>query len=137
MREILFRGKRMTDGKWVRGSLLNGGDGDFYICPDGDSWYLIKPETVGQFTGFIDKNGKKIFEGDILFKPQQHVFTRFFNSENQLFVVKWSMDNGLWFFAAYDPSCPYGGGGSSTEALALEKVGNIHDNRDMRWLLST
>lgn len=68
-REILFRGKRPNSGKWIQGYLFE---------KDGFSWILsdrfsspecsceVIPETVGQFTGLTDKNGVKIFEGDIL-----------------------------------------------------------------------
>lgn len=81
MRDILFRGKTTKDGRWVYGS---------YLCPSHHwhkfgihrSWiidafanggylalaerYAVVDETVGQFTGFIDKNGTMIFEGDFV-----------------------------------------------------------------------
>ena len=144
MREILFRGKRIANGEWVEGCLLNFDEesGYVFICPffhgastmpvsrivEYTSLY-VNPETVGQFTGLTDKNGKKIFEGDIL-KYQINIKTAI--------VGKIAFLCGAFVFESeeLDRECDIAFATFADDEIALpenciEVIGNIHDNPEL------
>lgn len=122
MREILFRSKRKNDGKWVYGFYLNrSNDKEDIHCimekfPATKGQHVM-PETVGQYTGLTDKNGKKIFEGDIL---NCHSLDGVNDFRNR--IVVWSE-----LFLCFKADKPLYGDGLQI----YEVIGNIHDNPEL------
>lgn len=126
-REILFRGKS-KNGQWVYGSLVVSENTDpaiYYEVGKGVvkqlDWCYVSPDTIGQYTGLKDKNGKKIFEGDIV------------TGQNCRFVVKY--DERQAEFVAVNLTLPKGFGlpMSQTWINETNKIicGNIHDNPEL------
>jgi uncharacterized phage protein (TIGR01671 family) len=136
MREIIFRGKIKRTGEWIYGFYgENSGTGDAQISPIKDCCFkIIIPETVGQYTGLCDKNGKKIFEGDIIHslyancKINEHIEKVVFRdgafkSENA--------EGGFFAKIAGQGSPKHLPNDTSVYMIECEIIGNIHDNPEL------
>lgn len=125
MREILFRGKSLKDNEWTEGYYCRygwtGKEKD-YIIPDyASALYAVEVEsnTLGQFTGLTDKNGVKIFEGDIV------------RYGDTIHKVVFEQRNGTAYFGlVYSPieTLPFG---HYQDLRQLEVIGNIFDNPEL------
>lgn len=136
MREILFRGKRKDNSEWICGSLVIRGNQYFIFTGEIKNfggminwiWYETNPEIVCQYTGLTDRNGRKIFEGDIV-KINNDVKEAFEISDGAViyrggsFIVGNSSGNGTLnsLFAITDINY----------VLRGEVIGNIFDNPEL------
>ena len=132
MREILFRGKQVGNGEWVEGNLITGKwyldereivaiaplDNAFYPHCEMSEWYEVDPATVGQYTGLTDKNGKKIFEGDIV--EEYDIWGEF----ERFGTVSWHDLFCAWHIGK--PKAMY-----NSPVASYVVIGNIHDNREL------
>ena len=129
MREILFRGKRLDNGEWMYGSFcmdaleqfngLCGVDGFIRLYDKAKGkmqTYEVDRETVGQYTGLKDKNGKKVFEGDIVRKTNKGRHPEIFIAN----IRTCFYTNEEVYYGPFD---------HFTESCEYEVIGNIHDNK--------
>ena len=149
MREILYKGKRKDNGEWVEGYYVYRGEeystidtnAHFIVAHDmcGLIWYEVIPESVSEFTGLPDNNGKKIFEGDIV----KAVFKPYFIGSYA--IGKVVFENGTFKIAVYQSknASTYKKFTKETARAysiennfidrnySLEVIGNIHDNPEL------
>ena len=141
MREILFRGKRKDNSKWVEGSLVSYRKcnsaailasktvafvpiGSTVFCSD--SFFEIDVETVGQYTGLTDKSGTKIFEGDYIV-CRQAIQGNFIDEHIEMGYVE--MKHGA--FGLHRKQGYYRPFKDWLENYEYEVIGNIHDNPEL------
>ena len=119
MREILFRGKRVDNGEWVYGDLNRYYANKGMFIAETQSTYAmhtISEETIGQYTGLTDKNGTKIFEGDIVKDYYGRVEKCFYNEARKRLMFE-----GINYTRDFEFA-------SESE---YEVIGNIHDNPEL------
>lgn len=139
MREILFRGKQTDNGEWIEGAYspfhLNFGEREekphiIIISDDEDIdglWCEVIPETVGQYTGLTDKNGRRIFEGDIV-----RYGTNTDRADNkEIYEVVFETRGGSRYFGIRISEIETWQFCFEVPAKLMEVIGNIHDNPEI------
>ena len=151
MREILFRGKRLQGGNWVEGYFFKSdinkeeresGKATLIFTPDCDTFimvpechnsFMVVSATVGQYTGLNDKNGKRIFEGDILrIAKISDGLGSYYHPPLDYpvnVVVKWDLCAWMWETLCEDKR--YISFPNAWCHYECEIIGNIHDNPEL------
>ena len=142
MREILSRGKRLADGEWIEGFYVRIYDskgnvshriypgyaesdcGEFY-----PEWFEVDPDTIGQYIGRCDKNGKNIFEGDILRRYSDYCEAYF--SEGVVNYGKFNCGCCDGVYGWYLEGGDIRNLDVDAAHMDIEICGNIHDNPEL------
>ena len=128
MREIKFRGKRVDSGEWVYGYYVSEPDNKYYILADMKfDYWIIDPETVGEFIGLTDKNGVEIYESDIV-KSTALANDHHQKGNIERFIVNHFMGNFCLKFLNSESCSPIY---PIIVSHDIEVIGNIHQNADL------
>lgn len=121
-REIKFRGKNY-ENKWKYGDLVQekwGQGKAIMIKKDTTAWSVLE-DTVGQYTGLHDKNGKEIYEGDIVVDKEDEVMGE----------ITWNEEEASFYFSILYENGTYEEEKLNDWASVLEVIGNIYDNPEL------
>lgn len=139
-REVIFRGKRLDNGKWLYGDFMHDNHQGCYIFPnDCTGLYTenkVDPDTVGEFTGMRDKHGKKVFEGDIVRRRDSafgyiDVGVVKYDCHLGAFVLECE-DDGRIYQCTFKKDFSYNDGKCTIEGTySYEVIGNIYDNPEL------
>lgn len=126
-RDIKFRGKRLDNGEWVYGSLIAN---EYSIIDHNDDGLLwcVDPESVGQFTGLLDCNGKEIYEGDIITLTGRYPRVVLWDKMSwALMPTEHYHDEVFWVMNLQHPGLDWW----EEYEDEFEVIGNIHDNPEL------